>query len=130
MRITPGTSHPGGGPSEPAEGAVDEAPARERWVRCAACAARIAPERARMEAAGAHEHEFMNPAGLRFVVACFAEAPGCVGEGEASTVWSWFPGRAWRVALCKTCGAHLGWSFEVRGTATFYGLIAAKLVWE
>ncbi|XP_022788151.1 uncharacterized protein LOC111328060 isoform X3 [Stylophora pistillata] len=27
---------------------------------------------------------------------------------------SWFPGYAWRVAVCPQCGAHMGWSFEHR----------------
>lgn len=25
---------------------------------------------------------------------------------------SWFPGYAWRLAVCPQCGAHVGWSFE------------------
>ena len=77
--------------------------------------ARLTPPRARIEVNGAHEHEFMNPSGLRFDVACFAVAPGCVPDGERSTVWTWFPGRAWQVALCKGCGAHVGWSFHADG---------------
>jgi len=80
-----------------------------------------------MEVNGAHEHELMNPAGIRFVIACFRDAPGCVGEGPSSMVWSWFPGRAWRVALCKACGVHLGWSFEAEGSAPFFGLIADRI---
>lgn len=99
----------------------------EPWVRCAACAARITPERAQIAINGAHEHEFMNPAAIRFVIACFSEAPGCVGHGDSSTVWTWFPGRAWRIALCKACDAHLGWSFEKAESATFFGLIADRI---
>lgn len=125
MKITPG-----GAPSPEAAGAANEesAVALEAWIRCSACGARIAPSNASMEVNGAHEHEFMNPAAIRFVVACFREAPGCAGEGPSSTVWSWFPGRAWRVALCKACGVHLGWSFEAEGSAPFFGLIADRIV--
>lgn len=76
---------------------------------------------------GAHEHAFMNPAGLRFVVRCFAAAPGCAPEGERSTVWTWFPGHAWQIALCRACGGHLGWSFHAAGGAAFWGLVADRL---
>ncbi|XP_022788152.1 protein cereblon homolog isoform X4 [Stylophora pistillata] len=34
--------------------------------------------------------------------------------GEAFEEHSWFPGYAWRVAVCPQCGAHMGWSFEHR----------------
>ena len=42
----------------------------EKWVRCAACGSGLAPENARVAIDGAHEHDFMNPAGIRFRVAC------------------------------------------------------------
>lgn len=100
----------------------------ERSVRCAACGARLAPAGASLEVGGAHEHEFMNPSGLRFVVACYGAAPGCAGEGEASAVWSWFPGRAWRVALCRACGTHVGWSFEKVSASPFWGLIRDRIL--
>ena len=69
----------------------------------------------------------MNPSGLHFRVACFAVAPGCLPEGEPSTVWSWFPGRAWQIALCRGCSVHVGSSFH--GTdATFHGLVTDSIV--
>jgi hypothetical protein len=100
----------------------------EAWVRCAACGARLAPSRARIDVNGAHEHSFMNPSGLRFEVVCFAVAPGCMPDGERSTVWTWFPGRAWQVALCKGCGSHVGWSFHADDVAPFHGLVRARIV--
>lgn len=124
MKLTPGTiTAPEGG--EGAESSTEE----EKWVRCVACGARLAPERARIDVNGAHEHEFMNPSGLRFRVACFAVAPGCVPEGEPSTVWSWFPGCAWQIALCRECSVHVGWSFHGAGS-TFHGLVADRIVRE
>ncbi len=126
MKLTPGTQTLPKGAEEP-EGTTEE----ERWLRCAACGARITPERARIDVNGSHEHSFMNPTGLRFVVACFSVAPGCVDEGERSTVWTWFPGRAWQIALCKACGAHLGWSFHAASgaeAAPFHGLVRERLV--
>ena len=126
MKLTPGTQTLPEGAEKP-----EDAEEEERWVRCAACGARIAPERARIEVNGAHEHSFMNPSGLRFVVACYSVAPGCVAQGEPSTVWTWFPGHAWQIALCRACGAHLGWSFHAVGFASaapFHGLVRERLV--
>lgn len=28
-----------------------------------------------------------------------------------STEFSWFPGYAWQIALCKRCQIHIGWRF-------------------
>lgn len=109
---------------------VDVRDEQERVIRCAACGARVTKEAFRITMNGAHEHEFMNPSGIRFVIQCFSAASGCVAEGERSTVWSWFPGFAWEIALCRGCGAHLGWSFhslESQGTRTFYGLVKERL---
>lgn len=98
----------------------------ERWLRCVACGERVVHAAARIAVDGSHEHGFMNPAGLRFVVGCWSSAPGCISDGSRSTVWTWFPGYAWQVELCRACAAHLGWSFH--GGTTFYGLIRDRLV--
>lgn len=98
----------------------------ERWLRCFACGANIVAERARLAVNGSHEHSFMNPSGLRFVVSCWSSAPGCIATGERSTVWTWFPGFAWQVEQCRACAAHLGWSFHA--ATSFYGLIRDHLV--
>ena len=96
-------------------------------LRCKRCGFAITTRRARVEIGGAHQHDFMNPAGMAFRIGCFSAARGCCDVGEESTEWAWFPGHAWRIALCASCFAHLGWSF--RGAAsTFYGLITDKLV--
>jgi hypothetical protein len=100
---------------------VDDETRTERWFRCARCLGRVAPERAAIAISGAHEHGFMNPAGVHFRVACFETAPGCISDGPRSDVWTWFPGHAWQVELCRGCGRHLGWSFH--GAAHFYGLV-------
>jgi hypothetical protein len=122
MKLTPGTqTRPEG--AEDAESVTEE----EKWIRCAACGARLAPERARLEVNGGHEHSFMNPSGLRFVVACYSVAPGCVPEGERSTVWTWFPGRAWQIALCKACGVHVGWSFHGDDASPFHALARDRI---
>ncbi|HEY8074437.1 MAG TPA: cereblon family protein [Labilithrix sp.] len=99
----------------------------EKWVRCAACGAGLAPEKARIAIGGAHEHEFMNPAGIRFRVACFASAQGTTADGERSKVWTWFPGHAWQIALCRACGAHVGWSFHADSGVSFWGLVVDRI---
>ena len=112
---------------ETAETSTEE----EKWLRCAACGARLTPSHSRIEVNGAHEHAFMNPSGLRFTVACFATAPGCMPDGDPSAVWTWFPGHAWQIALCKACGVHVGWSFQAiasESTSTFHGLVRDRLV--
>lgn len=98
----------------------------ERAIRCAACRHPITSERERVEVHGAHEHRRVNPSGHDFHVGCFARAPGCSAEGEPTLHWTWFPGHAWQVALCASCGVHLGWAFS--GEGTFHGLILRQLL--
>jgi hypothetical protein len=98
----------------------------ERVLRCRACEAEVAREDDRIEMSGAHVHTFVNPHGHVFEIGCFARAHGCAPVGRASAFFSWFPGYAWRIAVCGSCRAHLGWAFgEEPG---FYGLILARLV--
>jgi hypothetical protein len=97
------------------------------WLRCAACGHPIAREEAAIDVQGTHVHTFVNPAGHAYTIRCFAEAPGCRGEGQESTFWTWFPGFAWRIALCAGCGAHVGWSFR-SDTGGFWGLVADRVL--
>jgi hypothetical protein len=120
-------------PSAPERDAAPSADAaataeEERWLACVACGGRITPPSARIEVNSAHEHAFVNPAAERFVVRLFSIAPGCAGAGGWSTVWTWFPGHAWEVALCRGCGAHVGWCFH--GATTFHGLIRERIALE
>lgn len=111
--------------------ATSDALKHEHWLRCAACEAAVVLANAGISVNGAHEHTFMNPAGLRCVVRCFSSAPGSVPDGPRSTVWTWFPGFAWRAAMCGKCGAHLGWSFHAAKEATlppFFALLREALV--
>jgi hypothetical protein len=76
-------------------------------------------------------------------IGCFRQARGCAQAGEFTEEYSWFPGRAWRYALCSGCRTHLGWAFRAAGSAPggtasaggaggteaeFYGLILDRLV--
>lgn len=73
------------------------------------------------------EHTFRNPAGYSFHVVVPVEARGLRLDGPAVERDSWFPGFAWRIALCGGCGIHLGWEFEGRDEPDFAGLIATRL---
>ena len=95
---------------------------------CLACGHPITSLRERISAGGAHQHTFANPAGFVFRIGCFGRAPGCVQSGPPPTLeHTWFPGRAWRCALCGGCRTHLGWAFQ-DGNSGFFGLILDRLL--
>jgi hypothetical protein len=98
----------------------------EDRLLCLACGHPITSRRERIQEGGAHEHAFANPAGCLFHIGCFARAPGCLQAGQPTLEHTWFPGRAWRYALCGGCRAHLGWAF-LGGQSSFYGLILDRL---
>jgi hypothetical protein len=120
-------------PNGPAAGQPAEIPGSqagtrsERAIVCAACAGAITSPRHRITVQGSHEHRFMNPAGYLFHIGCFAEAIGCVVLGPPSLEYPWFPGFAWRFALCAQCRQHLGWHFASDGGERFFGLILNRL---
>ena len=100
---------------------------RERRWYCRACGYPVARHDDVLEVAGASEHHFANPAGQLFHVLCLAHAAGCAVTGKATMEWTWFPGHAWRYALCGGCSEHLGWHYAASATS-FYALILNKLV--
>ena len=107
----------------------DERPviAGEAPLLCAACGAVVTDRRNAVSVAGAHQHTFVNPAGIIYRVRCFSDAPGCREAGELTGEFSWFAGYAWRYALCGSCAEHLGWVYRAEARGAFYGLIAEKL---
>ncbi|HEX9100995.1 MAG TPA: cereblon family protein, partial [Polyangia bacterium] len=80
--------------------------ARAYW--CSACKTRVAAEDDAVAVAGAHQHRFVNPAGVEFEIGCFARA-ACRSDGEPTLEHTWFAGFAWSYASCANCRAHLGW---------------------
>lgn len=54
---------------------------------------------------------FKNPHGQHFELITVTSA-NIMSHGEAVEEHSWFPGYAWRIAVCPQCGAHMGWAFE------------------
>jgi hypothetical protein len=122
-----------GSESRPAEAAdVLQSPREDPCYYCRLCGELITRRDARIAVQGAHEHRFSNPAGYVFDIGCFRSAPGCLQAGEPSEFYSWFDRYAWRYALCRSCGTHLGWAFSARGADeaadSFFGLILNRLV--
>ncbi len=133
-RLRPRSPH-GPDPAHPEDApGVDPArlePGAGRVLRCVQCRHVVTSKDARTEKGGSHHNVFCNPHGIVFELGCFAVAPGCVLVGGASTEFSWFPGHAWRVAVCGRCHLHLGWRFQnLEGTGAFFGLILPHLVEE
>lgn len=98
----------------------------EEALICAACEHVITSRAYRIEQLGAHEHTFVNPAGVVHHIGCYALAPGAMSVGAPQDAFSWFPGWSWQIALCGRCRAHLGWSYRCVDE-TFHGLITAAL---
>ncbi len=99
----------------------------ENAIRCKNCGFRICGPEQRMDRDGHHMHVFNNPAGYVFEIGCFSSAPGCAVRGEPTMEFTWFPGFAWRFALCANCFAHLGWLYLSGSGRSFYGLILANI---
>lgn len=98
-------------------------------IVCRMCLHTITWNKARMEVNGKHQHTFFNPQGLVFDLGCFSIAPGCTCLGAPSLEFTWFPGFAWSVAVCRACRSHLGWRYLPRISGRgFHGLILDRLV--
>jgi uncharacterized C2H2 Zn-finger protein len=99
----------------------------EKRLCCRMCGQVITHEKDRIEINGAHTHGFSNPHSLQFHIGCFGGVNGCVEIGISTREFTWFPGYAWRVALCRSCHEHLGWKFRSDSNDSFYGLILNRL---
>ena len=100
----------------------------ERLILCRECLFPITREEEQNEWAGSRQHTFANPAGIVFTIGCFDVAEGCAPVGPASEEFTWFPGFAWRVGICRGCLTHLGWHFDAPSGAAFWGLILDHLI--
>ncbi|XP_076813095.1 protein cereblon-like isoform X1 [Clavelina lepadiformis] len=65
---------------------------------------------------------YVNPGGAIHETLTLYKASGLSYRGRKSTEFSWFPGYAWTICECSSCGQHLGWKF----TATTKHLIPQK----
>jgi hypothetical protein len=91
-------------------------------IRCRNCREALAPRSARIDLS---PHTFVNPDGLVFELLGVREAPGSTTVGRPTLYWTWFAGYAWQVALCRGCGAHVGWAYS--GESRFCGLIRDRV---
>jgi hypothetical protein len=101
--------------------------ARTDLILCRFCHAAITSRREQLEIGGHHQHRFMNPAGLQFLIGCFKLAPGCDIIGAPLAEYTWFRGHSWQGARCSDCGEHLGWFYQNGEAHQFFGLIVDKL---
>ncbi|XP_012267633.2 protein cereblon [Athalia rosae] len=75
---------------------------------------------------------YCNPAGIIHETVTLYKAQGLILNDEVpQTEYSWFPGYAWTIALCKGCHGHMGWKFtavhsDLRPQA-FWGLTRKSL---
>ena len=109
------------------QSASDFAVAVDRGIFCARCATRVSHPDAvfRMDPRGPVA-AFANPAGFLRRIVTVRVAESLTFAGDPTTNFTWFPGYAWTVALCATCGGHLGWRYDAVSGATplrFYGLV-------
>ncbi|HEY3699188.1 MAG TPA: cereblon family protein [Spongiibacteraceae bacterium] len=100
---------------------------RSDLILCRFCHAAITSKREELQVSGGHQHRFVNPSGLQFLIGCFKLAPGCDIAGPAINEYSWFKGFIWQIARCSDCGEHLGWFYQSGEANQFFGLIVEKL---
>lgn len=103
----------------------DTAVAPKRVLVCARCQHEVTRHDARIVRGGSHQHTRINPDGDVYEIGCFAEA-AVRSIGEPTDYFTWFPGFAWRVAVCGSCGEHLGWRYDGE-SGSFFGLILEQL---
>lgn len=105
----------------------EEKSGKKSEIVCRFCQSPITRHEDIMEISGSHLHSFYNPSGIKYMIRCFIRAHGCIFIGEPTRDFTWFPGFAWRIALCAVCFSHLGWHYLSEGSS-FFGLIADNLL--
>lgn len=94
---------------------------------CVSCELDVAERDAVFDPGAGPLQLHVNPHGHLHEILTLSAARNLAYYGEETTEFTWFPGYAWRVALCGRCHSHLGWRFaaveESRTPATFYGLL-------
>jgi len=100
-------------------------------IRCGPCDHPITWEALRIKMNNHHFHRLINPQKIEFLVGCFSQASGCLAAGQPFRRHSWFIGYQWQIALCRGCGAHLGWYFtsfgKTQSADSFFTLIIDRL---
>lgn len=99
----------------------------DRSIHCATCATRLTHAKCAIVVNAAHEHSVINPQGCLYRIRCFNSVENVSPAGEPSQEFTWFPGYAWTVLLCRQCSQHVGWQFDA-ANARFFVLIVAQIV--
>ncbi|MBN3302061.1 CRBN protein, partial [Amia calva] len=75
---------------------------------------------------------YVNPHGYVHETLTVYKANNLTLTGRPSTLQSWFPGYAWTVAQCRTCGSHMGWKFTATkkdmSPSKFWGLTRSAML--
>ncbi|CAH2056000.1 unnamed protein product, partial [Iphiclides podalirius] len=87
--------------------------ARKSVLCCAACMSEVARREhiLAMSSEGVHAN-FTNLGGYMHDVVTVSRASNTRLSGRPSADYSWFPGYAWTIAVCRSCATHLGWRFD------------------
>jgi hypothetical protein len=101
---------------------------KEFFLLCKSCNHKITTLKEKININGFHNHTFANPNGIIFEIGCYKNAPGCNYSGHFTNEFSWFKTYSWKVSICASCLAHLGWLFLSPNKDFFYGLIVDRLI--
>jgi len=96
-------------------------------MACAHCGADITLSSLRIAVNGSHRHLVPTAHGIDREIGCFSLAPGCLATGHFALDFGKPTEGFWQMALCASCGAHLGWRHETPDGTGFYGLILDHL---
>lgn len=99
---------------------------------CLQCSLAVSTSDRIIEIDGRRRHRFVNPMGIPFDFMTFMSCPGAAPVGPPTAEHTWFPGYAWRLALCHGCGSHLGWHYSrevpTQGPSEFWGILTAHVL--
>lgn len=75
---------------------------------------------------------YANPHGFVHEVMTLLKTNGVGVAGPPVKEFSWFPGYAWSIAECTTCGTHMGWHFSATRKKTrprsFWGIRSSQVL--
>jgi len=98
----------------------------DRFV-CSQCGAAITSSALRIAVDGSHRHLVPSGFGPDQEIGCFSLAPGCAVIGHFAMDFAKPSQGQWRMGVCATCGAHLGWHHHADDGTGFFGLILDHL---
>ena len=94
---------------------------------CAHCGEDVTRGSLRIAVNGSHRHLMPTAHGIDQEMGCFSLAPGCMTAGHFAMDFGLGEDGFWQMALCASCGNHLGWHHEKADGMGFYGLILDHL---